>query len=93
MAQKRRDMKSKKSKPTNKELTQEINYLGGRLVQLENIVRNTIVVVDNYIQFKGDDEEYKKYLESKKRKETSVKDILDSESSSKKEKPKKAKIA
>ena len=73
-------MKKKNSKkPTNKDMVQEINYLGGRLVQVENVLRNTIVVLDGYIQYKKDDDDFKEYLESKRKKETSVKDILDKE--------------
>jgi len=77
-------MKNKKSKPTLKEIIQEVNYLGGRLIQLENVVRNSVFVMEKYIKFKGDHEAYKKSLEDETEKKKSVKDILDSESSSKK---------
>ena len=91
MAQKRRDMKNKKQKPTLKEVVGEVNYLGGRLIQLENVVRNTVVVIEKYIKFKGDHDIFKKSLEDEAGKGKSVKDILDKQSSSKKTKPKKAK--
>ena len=42
MVQKGRAMKNKKQKPTLKEVVGEVNYLGGRLIQLENVVRNTV---------------------------------------------------
>ena len=86
-------MKSKKQKPTSKDIIGEVNYLGNRVVQLEGVVRNLVTVVDKYIKFKGDDDKYKSYLEEEAKKRNSIKDMLDSESSSKSENPKTAKIS
>ena len=83
-------MKNKKQKPTLKEVVGEVNYLGGRLIQLENVVRNTVVVIEKYIKFKGDHDIFKKSLEDEAGKGKSVKDVLDKQSSSKKTKPKKS---
>jgi hypothetical protein len=95
MAQKRRDMKNKKQKPTNKELLQEINYLGNMSMQNGRVIKNVIGLLERYIEYKGDTKEFTDMVksESEERQKKSVKDILDSQSSSKKEEPKKAKVA
>ena len=88
-------MKNKKQKPTNKELLQEINYLGNMSMQNGRVIKNVIGLLERYIEYKGDTKEFTDMVksESEERQKKSVKDILDSQSSSKKEKPKKAKVA
>ena len=88
-------MKNKKQKPTNKELLQEINYLGNMSMQNGRVIKNVIGLLERYIEYKGDTKEFTDMVksESEERLKKSVKDILDSQSSSKKEKPKKAKVA
>ena len=88
-------MKNKKQKPTNKELLQEINYLGNISMQNGRVIKNVIGLLERYIEYKGDTKEFTDMVksESEERQKKSVKDILDSHSSSKKEKPKKAKVA
>ena len=88
-------MKNKKQKPTNKELLQEINYLGNMSMQNGRVIKDVIGLLERYIEYKGDTKEFTDMVksESEERQRKSVKDILDSQSSSKKEKPKKAKVA
>ena len=88
-------MKNKKQKPTNKELLQEINYLGNISMQNGRVIKNVIGLLERYIEYKGDTKEFTDMVksESEERQKKTVKDILDSQSSSKKEKPKKAKVA
>ena len=88
-------MKNKKPKPTSKEIMEEINYLGRLTMQNGSITKNVIGLLERYIEYKGDTKEFTELVktESEERKKTSVKDILDSQSSSKKEEPEKAKVA
>ena len=64
-------------KPTIKEIVKEVNYLGGRLVQLESVLRNTVAVVENYIKFNKDEDKFKTYITKESEKRRSVKDAID----------------
>jgi hypothetical protein len=54
---------TKRKKPTNKEMVQEINYLGQRLMATESVLQNTVKVMDLYINFNKDQDKFKKYVE------------------------------
>lgn len=79
MAQEGRAMTKKKysKKPTIKEIVKEVNYLGGRIVQLESVVRNTVAVLENYIKFHKDEDKFKDHLTQEGEKRKSVKDAID----------------
>ena len=61
----------------NKEIVQEVNYLGSRLMNTDQMLRNFIVMFDRYVKYNKDDEKFRKYLDDEKKERVSVKDELD----------------
>lgn len=58
-------MKTKQSKPTIKELSGRANYLLIELRQLQNYLSNLMELVNDYIEYKGDSDKFKKFIEKK----------------------------
>ena len=56
-------MKQKKKKPTNKEVLEEINYLGHKVVETHMALRNLAKVVDMYILFRKQNKKFPKFIE------------------------------
>ncbi len=53
---------TRRKKPTNKELVQEIGFLTQKVFYLENVISNYIRAFDLYIKFKKDDLKFKNYI-------------------------------
>ena len=66
--------KVKKKKPTNKEIVQEISYLGQRLIMTERVLNQYIKLFDLYLNFKKDSDKFKKFVEDLAKKDTKVKE-------------------
>lgn len=66
--------KVKKKKPTNKEIVQEISYLGQRLMMTERVLNQYIKLFDLYLNFKKDSDKFKKFVEDLAKKDTKVKE-------------------
>lgn len=77
MAHKRREKMTKRNKPTNKQIVQELAFLNQKIHYLENIISNYIKAFDLYIKFKKDDTKFKDHIvkeTDKLNKETAKKD-------------------
>tara|TARA_R100000234_G_scaffold110475_1_gene82888 strand:+ start:6570 stop:6794 length:225 start_codon:yes stop_codon:yes gene_type:complete len=61
-------MKAKQQKPTIKELSSRANYLLIELRQLQNYMSNLMELVNDYIEYKGDSDKFKKFIEKKLKK-------------------------
>ena len=57
--------KANTKKPTNKEIVMEINYLGQKLMTLATVVNNLSKVLDLYVSYRGQTEEFTKFLKDK----------------------------
>jgi len=62
-------MKTKPKKPTLKEVSEKTNYLLYRMDNLQNYASNIIELLGDYIEYKGDSEDFKKRVEEKLKKE------------------------
>ena len=58
-------MKTKSQKVTMKELSGRANYLLIELRQIQNYMSNLMELVNDYIEFKGDADKFKKFIEKK----------------------------
>jgi len=58
-------MKRTKKKPTNKEMLDEIQFLGSKLFEVFNQVKNIASVVDLYILYKKDEKKFEKFVQEK----------------------------
>lgn len=69
-----------KKKPTIKELSKEINYIGNKMVDTHMMSRNIGNVFDLYLLFKGETQDFMKFVTDKlkekaeEKKETSKKE-------------------
>ena len=58
-------MKTKSQKVTMKELSGRANYLLMELRQTTNYMSNLMELVNDYIEFKGDADKFKKFIKKK----------------------------
>tara|TARA_Y100000356_G_C11172818_1_gene242304 strand:- start:293 stop:514 length:222 start_codon:yes stop_codon:yes gene_type:complete len=54
--------KSNKGKPTRKDITQALQFIGQKLRYLEDLAVANENILDIYINFKGDKDDFLKYL-------------------------------
>lgn len=55
---------TKRKKPTNRELVEEINYLGQRLIRTEQILQNYVKAFDLYVAMKKDEKKFKTFIDT-----------------------------
>jgi len=53
-----------KKKPTNKEMVQEINYLGQKLMMMEQVLQNYVKAFDLYVAMNKHEKKFKKFIDS-----------------------------
>ena len=54
-----------RKKPTNKEMLHEIQYLGQRLVMMEQVLNKYVSALDLYILFQKNDDKFREFIEKK----------------------------
>jgi len=63
-----------RKKPTNKEMLQEIQYLGKRLVMMEQVLNKYVSALDLYIMFQENDDKFREFIEIKLKEQSERKD-------------------
>jgi hypothetical protein len=53
---------TKRKKPTNKEIVQEVQFLGNKVYEMYNQVRNIASVIDLYIAYNKDADKFEKFV-------------------------------
>tara|TARA_R100000458_G_C8258697_1_gene234443 strand:+ start:705 stop:932 length:228 start_codon:yes stop_codon:yes gene_type:complete len=71
-----------KKKPTNKELLNEINLIGNKMMDLYVGLRNLGNIFDLYLVYKEDQESFNKFIQEK------LKEKVEADKKAKEEKPK-----
>ena len=56
---------SNRKKPTNKEVIEEVKFLGSKLYEMHGNMKNVASIVDLYILFKKDDKKFAKFVDKK----------------------------